>query len=235
MRSLTKFVFTVCVIFAAGMIKTSTTHAQSVSPDKSSGAHFAVPIGKIETLVGVVRIKHPAGAPIQVSVSPDAVVKVGDAVYQGDQVTTEANSKVGIAFTDGTAFNLSSNAHMVLDKYIYDPNGKSNASLFSLSKGAFTFIAGKVARTGDMRVNTPVATMGIRGTAPHVEISKDGKVKFTTLIEKDKNKMSAGSKRARRNRASLQTPTKLVQTNQKDMPTNADREFDRHLKICEGC
>jgi hypothetical protein len=37
-----------------------------------------------------------------------------------------------------------------------------------------------------MKVNTPVATMGIRGTAPRVEISEDGTAKFTTLIEKTK-------------------------------------------------
>jgi hypothetical protein len=63
---------------------------------------------------------------------------------------------------------------MALNEFVYDPNGKSNSTLFSLSKGTFTFIAGKVARTGDMKIDTPVATMGIRGTTPHVEISSDG-------------------------------------------------------------
>src|SRR5262249_59913798 len=63
------------------------------------------------------------------------------------------------------------NARMVLNEFVYDPNGKSNSTLFSLSKGTFTFIAGKVAKTGDMKIDTPVATMGIRGTTPHVEIS----------------------------------------------------------------
>jgi HAD superfamily hydrolase (TIGR01662 family) len=58
---------------------------------------------------------------------------------------------------------------MVLNEFVYDPNGKSNSTLFSLSKGTFTFIAGKVAKTGDMKIDTPVATMGIRGTTPHVE------------------------------------------------------------------
>src|SRR5262249_3997696 len=99
--------------------------------------------------------------------------KVGDLVYQGDVVSTGADGTVGIVFSDGTAFNLSSNARMVLNEFVYDPNGKSNATLFSLTKGTFTFIAGKVARTGDMKIDTPVATMGIRGTTPHVEISSD--------------------------------------------------------------
>ena len=38
-----------------------------------------------------------------------------------------------------------------------------------------------------MKVATPVGTMGIRGTAPHVEILDDGSVKFSTLIEENKS------------------------------------------------
>ena len=76
-----------------------------------------------------------------------------------------------------------------MTEFIYDPNGKSNSSLLSLTKGTFTFVAGKIAKSGDMKVDTPVATMGIRGTTPHVEISDDGTVKFSTLIEEGKDKV----------------------------------------------
>jgi hypothetical protein len=53
---------------------------------------------------------------------------------------------------------------MTLNEFVYDPKGKSNSTLFSLTKGTFTFVAGKVAKTGDMKIDTPVATMGIRET-----------------------------------------------------------------------
>jgi hypothetical protein len=52
-----------------------------------------------------------------------------------------------------------------------------------LTKGTFSFIAGSIAKTGDMKVDTPVGVIGIRGTAPRIEILSDGSVKFTTLIE----------------------------------------------------
>ena len=72
---------------------------------------------------------------------------------------------------------------MEIDEFVYNPHGHFNSSLMSLTKGTFTFIAGEVAHTGSMQVNTPVGTMGIRGTAPRVEILNDGSVKFSTLIE----------------------------------------------------
>ena len=53
---------------------------------------------------------------------------------------------------------------MALNDYVYDPNGTSNDALFNLVQGGFAFVAGKVAHTGDMKIGTPVATMGIRGT-----------------------------------------------------------------------
>ena len=72
---------------------------------------------------------------------------------------------------------------MEVNEFVYDPHGHSNSSLMSLTKGTFTFIAGEVAHTGSMKVDTPVGTMGIRGTAPRVEIRNDGSVKFSTLVE----------------------------------------------------
>ena len=81
------------------------------------------------------------------------------------------DSTLGITFIDGTVFGLSSNARMVLNEMVYDPNGSSNSSLLSLVAGTITFVAGETAKHGDMKVDTPVATMGIRGTAVLTQIN----------------------------------------------------------------
>ncbi len=148
------------------------------------------PIGKVVTATGSVTIEHASATVIQANVTGQAgQTKVGDLVYLGDMVQTGTDGRVGINFTDGTSFNLSSNARMALSEFVYDPNGKSNSTLFNLTKGTFTFVAGNIAKTGDMKIDTPVATMGIRGTTPHVEVSDDGTVKFSTLIEEGKSKL----------------------------------------------
>jgi len=148
------------------------------------------PIGNVVTATGSVTIERVNAAVVQVNVPGQAgQAKVGDLVYQGDVVQTGADGRLGINFTDGTSFNLSSNARMALSEFIYEPNGTSNSTLFNLTKGTFTFVAGNNAKTGDMKVDTPVATMGIRGTTPRVEISDDGTVKFSTLIEEGKSKI----------------------------------------------
>ena len=111
-------------------------------------------------------------------------LKIGDKVYKGDVLQSGSDSSLGVTFIDGTVFSLSSNARMVLNEMVYDPNSTSNSSLLSLVQGTITFVAGQTAKNGNMRVDTPVATMGIRGTAVLVEIGADnGPTKFSVLVE----------------------------------------------------
>ena len=97
-------------------------------------------------------------------------LNMGDNCNKGDVVQCGSDGTLGITFIDGTVFGLSSNARMVLNEMVYDPNGSSNSSLLSLVQGTITFVAGETAKNGDMKVDTPVATVGIRGTAVLIEI-----------------------------------------------------------------
>ncbi|WP_342760715.1 FecR family protein [Bradyrhizobium sp. CSA207] len=174
------------------------------------------PIGKVVAVAGSVTIEHAGAVVVQANL-PDQTsqTKAGDVVYLRDVVRTGADSRVSINFNDGSSFNLSSNARMTLDEYVYEPDGKSNATFFNLARGTATFVAGQVAKTGDMKVDTPVATMGIRGTTPHIEISDDGAVKFSTLIEEGKSKLVK-----KRVAATVRQP---------------EQESGPRLKICRGC
>jgi len=186
------------------------------------------PIGKVVSAKGAITIEHTNTVVVQASLgNPAAGAKTGDPVYLGDVVQTGIDGNVGIAFSDGTAFNLSSNARIVLNEFVYDPKGTSNSTLFTLSKGTFTFVAGNVAKTGDMKIDTPVATMGIRGTTPHVEISDDGTVKFSTLIETGKNEVleKYGPVTVRPRDGARRSPD--------SGPPQEDKKLN--LKICKDC
>ena len=120
------------------------------------------------------------------------ILNQGDTVNKGDVVQSGSDSTLGITFIDGTVFGLASNAKMVLNEMVYDPNGSDNKSLLSLVAGTISFVAGATAKKGDMKVDTPVATMGIRGTAVLVEIDFEvpgqggaPPAKFQVLVEPD--------------------------------------------------
>src|SRR3954471_12284967 len=156
-------------------------HTQFAQADGS--ASVAVVIGHVTKLTG-------NATAIRNGVS--IILNQGDNVNKGDVVQSGSDSTLGITFIDGTVFGLASNAKMVLNEMIYDPNGSDNKSLLSLVAGTISFVAGATAKKGDMKVDTPVATMGIRGTAVLVEIDFDVPVqggappaKFQVLVEPD--------------------------------------------------
>ncbi|RBI71228.1 hypothetical protein DQW77_12560, partial [Roseovarius sp. TE539] len=120
------------------------------------------PIGQVETLEGAARAQRSDGTRVD--------LQVGTKVYQNDVLITDSGGKVSITFVDGTIFTLASGSRMVLDELVYSPDSEGNSAAFSLVEGSFVFIAGQVAKTGDMDVTTPSATMGIRGTTVLVDI-----------------------------------------------------------------
>ena len=119
------------------------------------------PIGNVATLTGiatVTRNKHPTP------------LKLRDDIYLNDVRADSANSSLGITFNDATTFNLSANAKITIDNYVYEDGGKQNSALFDIAKGTVAFVAAAVAKTGDMKIATPTATLGIRGTTGLVEV-----------------------------------------------------------------
>ena len=85
-------------------------------------------------------------------------------IFQGDVIRTGADGTVGILFKDNTVLLLEPSSRIVVNEFVYDPNGQSNSAVLDAIDGSFAFVAGKIAKTGGLDINTPIATMGIRGT-----------------------------------------------------------------------
>ena len=221
--------------FVAGLVLTACVilpgPAWGQAAQPAVGSAETKPIGKVITLKGTAKIEHVDAVVLQASVANSGQAKIGDFVYRGDIVETGADSALGITFNDGTTFNVSSKARMVLNEFVYDPKGKSNSTLISLTKGTFTFIAGQVAKTGDMKVETPVATMGIRGTTPHVEISEDGTVSFSTLVEDDRTKAPGQQNSADTCRQAPSAKSRLLQPHRHPMRTPNRAMTGHHLML----
>jgi len=118
----------------------------------------AASIGKVVTLEGSATAQRTDGTVVQLN--------VGDQVAQGDVLQTGSGAALGVVFVDGTVFSLTGDSRMVLDNLVYQAGGSNNALSFSVVQGTFSFVAGQVAPTGEMRIDTPVASLGIRGTTP---------------------------------------------------------------------
>jgi Ca2+-binding RTX toxin-like protein len=141
-----------------------------------AGAGVGEPIGRVATLDGAASATRVDGT--IVDLGPDAPI------HQGDVVATGARSALAIVFVDGTSFSLGADARMVIDAFVYDPAGDADGAAFGLLEGAFVFVSGEVAKAGPeaMTLTTPVATIGIRGTALALQLLGVGLENLIALL-----------------------------------------------------
>lgn len=141
----------------------------SPSPDANAPADQQAagdePIGNVASLTGIATVIR----------NKDSIaLKLKDDIYLNDTVQTAASSSLGITFNDATTFHLSANAKITIDNYVYADGGSNNNGVFDIAKGTVAFVAAAVAKTGNMQITTPTATLGIRGTTGLVEVPEEG-------------------------------------------------------------
>jgi len=136
------------------------------SPATAQPAASDEPIGNVATLTGSASVTRNNQSAVP--------LKLKDDIYLNDVLQTSASSTLGVTFNDETTFNLTANASITVDNFIYEEGGKQNSALFDITKGTVAFVASAVAKTGNMRITTPTATLGIRGTTGLVEVNGAG-------------------------------------------------------------
>jgi hypothetical protein len=136
----------------------ATASAQPAASDE--------PVGNVATLTGTASVTRNNQSAVP--------LKLKDDIYLNDVLQTSVTSTLGVTFNDETTFNLTASASITVDNYIYEDGGKQNSALFDVTKGTVAFVASAIAKTGNMKITTPTATLGIRGTTGLVEVNGAG-------------------------------------------------------------
>ena len=105
-----------------------------------------------------------------------SALRNGDAIYSGDTLFTGVESRLQWRTSDGAMFALRPSTEFKVDEYQYDAGKATGRSFFSLAKGGFRTLTGRIGkkRHEDYQVKTPVATLGIRGTHYIVQLCLAG-------------------------------------------------------------
>ena len=116
------------------------------------------PVGQVLEINGEVMVVRTDG-----STEP---LTIGSHIYQGDIIETSESGAVNIEFIDESTFAVSENARLAIDEYVFDPATESGSTNFSVLRGIFVFTSGLIGRDDpdDVQIDTPVGSIGIRGT-----------------------------------------------------------------------
>ncbi|MCK5872456.1 MAG: FecR domain-containing protein [Methylococcales bacterium] len=113
---------------------------------------------RVVKIAGKINVKNPQKK------NKQRRLQMGSALYEGDYLTSEANSYVVLAFRDGGRVTVQEKTEYKINNYQYDTDHEK--SIQTLIKGGLRILTGKIGkiRKDDYLFNTPVATIGIRGT-----------------------------------------------------------------------
>jgi len=129
----------------------------------------ALNAGQIQFVAGSAQLSSDSGKTHQ--------LRKGDAVNEGDTLTTAPSAAVQVRMRDGGIVAMRPDSKVKIDNFKF--NGKEDGSertSFSLIKGGFRAITGLIGRVNkqNYRVATPTATIGIRGTDHEVFVVEPG-------------------------------------------------------------
>jgi hypothetical protein len=99
---------------------------------------------------------------------------VGATVQASDTVLTGADGSVGITFHDNSLLSAGPNSELVIDKFVFDSTTHKGEFDTSLKKGTLAVVSGKIVKQSPeaMRIRTPAAIMGVRGTEFVVKVDE---------------------------------------------------------------
>jgi hypothetical protein len=100
---------------------------------------------------------------------------VGDMLFVKDLIETGADGGIGITFIDNTVFSAGPSSQIEIDEFLFDSNDFRGAMLAKMRQGTLAVVSGDIARStpGAMKITTPTAQLGVRGTTFAVQVYGD--------------------------------------------------------------
>jgi hypothetical protein len=95
--------------------------------------------------------------------SAERDLSIGDRVINKELIRTTAAGTAQVTFIDKTTLNIGRNSSVTIDKFVYDGQAGAGEFAATMSKGVMRFVGGQISHTSGATVNTPVATIGVRG------------------------------------------------------------------------
>ena len=105
-----------------------------------------------------------------------------------DTVKT-GQGKTAIQFVDDTRVDVTAHSKLLIDEFVYDPNNKTGKLSIKASAGTIRYASGQIAKNSqqNVKIETPTATIGVRGTDFTMTIDEIGGSTIILLPSCDKN------------------------------------------------
>jgi len=140
-----------------------------------------LPISQSYAAIGTITEQLNA-APTVIRKSQNMVGVKGTGMEMNDTVRT-TQGKVGITFEDQTRVQVNENSKLVIDDFVYDPKKGTGKVALNMALGTVRYASGQIAKHNpqSVNINTPSATVSVRGTDFTATVDELGRSTFILL------------------------------------------------------
>ena len=109
-------------------------------------------------------------------------------MFMQDTVKT-GNGTTAIKFLDDTRVDVTKHSKLIIDEFVYDPNTQTGGLTLKAALGTVKYASGQIAKTSkqNIKIQTPTATIGVRGTDFTMTIDEVGSSTIILLPSCDTN------------------------------------------------
>ena len=118
------------------------------------------------------RVKIASGAAFIVRNSATVAAKPGAAIFASDTIRTGGDGSVGVTMRDDTRLSLGPNSEVRVERYVYAPGEGGFGMVLNFVRGVAAYVSGHIAKLAPdaIRLETPAAIVGVRGTTVAVRV-----------------------------------------------------------------
>ena len=106
--------------------------------------------------------------------SPDRLA-TGDEIYRDADVYTTAYGSLELSLDDGSVLTLGPRTELKIDEFVFNPETQDGTSSLSIGRGILRMASGRM-KSENVRIGTPTATIGIRGTELVLDANTPGRL-----------------------------------------------------------
>jgi hypothetical protein len=131
----------------------------------------SAPVWGQET-AAVGRIKVLSGSVFILRQSATIPAELGQVVFETDGLRTGADGRIGVTLKDDTRVSLGPNSEARIDRFVYAPADGRLGFVFNIVRGVAAYVSGQIAKLApdSIRLETPAAIVGVRGTSLAVRV-----------------------------------------------------------------
>jgi hypothetical protein len=120
------------------------------------------------------RVKVADGEAFIVRGTTALPARIGQVILASDALRTGADGRLGVTLQDNTRVSLGPASEVRLESFVYNPAAGRLGLVLKFVRGVAAYISGRIAKLSpdSIRLETPAAIVGVRGTTLTIRVAE---------------------------------------------------------------